>query len=95
MLPPTVAFPVKPGVSAITLTMLVWPVGSARSTSSVSTFCCRAFCVSTSGVSPVTVIVSASDPTARSALTVAVKPTEMAIPSRLYVLKPGSEKVTV
>ena len=38
------------------------PLGSAASSSAETTFCCRTFCVSTSGAAPVTVIVSSSAP---------------------------------
>ena len=54
-----------------------------------------ALCTSTTGVSPVTVIVSASAPTLRSALMVAVNEPVSSIPSRLTVLKPCRVKVTV
>src|SRR5262245_11871506 len=50
---------------------------------------------STIGLAPETVIVSSSDPTFISALTVAVKLAGSSSPSRLYVLKPGSVNVTV
>jgi len=54
-----------------------------------------ALCTSTIGVSPATVIVSDSDPTFISALTVATNSLGSSMPSRLTVLKPGREKVTV
>jgi hypothetical protein len=54
-----------------------------------------ALCTSTTGVSPVTVIVSASAPTLSSALIVAVNEPLSSTPSRLNVLKPGNVKVTV
>jgi hypothetical protein len=54
----------------------------------------RALWMSTSGDSPVTVIVSVSSPTFNSALTVPVNPAGSSRPSRLKVLKPGSVKVT-
>ena len=57
--------------------------------------CLRTFWVSTSGVCPLTVMVSSSDPTRRSALTFAVNPAESSMPSRITVVKPGSVKVTV
>ena len=50
--------------------------------------CRRTLCVSTIGVSPVTVIVSASAPTFRSALTTAVNEPVSSMPSRRTVLKP-------
>ena len=53
------------------------------------------FCTSTSGVSPVTVIVSSSAPTRRSASIFAVNEPASTTPSRLTVLKPGSVNVTV
>jgi hypothetical protein len=46
------------------------------------------------GVSPVTTIVSCSVPTFRSALTTATNAPLSAMPSRLTVENPGSEKVT-
>jgi hypothetical protein len=51
--------------------------------------------VSTSGVSPVTVIVSSTAPTCMSALTAAVNPAVRTMPSRRKTVKPGSVKVTV
>ena len=54
-----------------------------------------ALCTSTTGVSPVTVTVSASAPTLRSALMVAVNDPLSSMPSRLNVLKPCRVKVTV
>ena len=55
----------------------------------------RALWTSTIGLSPVTVTVSASAPTFRSALMVAVNEPVSSIPSRLKVLNPVSVKVTV
>jgi len=63
--------------------------------SRVAVVCFRTFCVSTSGAAPLTVMVSSREPTAMSALTVAVTPEVSAIPSRLTTLKPVSVKVTV
>ena len=60
-----------------------------------STVCLCAFCTSTTGVSPVTVIVSATAPTFISALTLAVNEPVSATPSRFTVLNPGRLKVTV
>ncbi len=57
-------------------------VGSASSSSEESTVCLRTFCVSTSGLAPLTVIVSSIDPTCMSALMVAVNPAVSATPSR-------------
>ena len=51
------------------------------------------FCVSTIGAWPVTVIVSSSDPTVISALTVDANPELTWTPSRLNVLKPTSVNV--
>ena len=56
--------------------------------------CFRTFCVSTSGLSPLTVTVSCSAPTGRSAFTAAVNPDVSWTPSRTSVLNPGSVKVT-
>jgi hypothetical protein len=50
--------------------------------------------VSTSGTSPVTVIVSLSAPTCISPFTVAVKPDGSSMPSRLKTLKPARVNVT-
>ncbi len=71
------------------------PVGIASTTSFVTTFWTAALCTSTSGVSPVTVMVSATAPTFMSALTVATKLPDSSSPSRLNVLNPVSVKVTV
>src|SRR5678816_806950 len=51
-------------------------------------------CTSTIGDSPVTVIVSSSEPTRRSALTVLVNVPVSSIPSRLTVLSPVNVNVT-
>jgi hypothetical protein len=51
--------------------------------------------MSTTGVSPVTVMVSARVPTFNSPLTLALNEPVSSIPSRLTVVKPGSENVTV
>ena len=83
-----------PGCSAARL-MPRRPVGMASTTSFVTTFWTLALRTSTSGVSPVTVMVSASAPTFISALTVATNDPLSSMPSRLKVLKPGSVKVTV
>ena len=82
-----------PGTSTA-LPNCVRPVGIVLSTSEPITVCCRAFWTSTTGDSPVTVMVSFSSPTRRSALTVAANAPASSMPSRLKVLKPGSEKVT-
>ena len=52
------------------------------------------FCVSTTGLSPVTVMVSSSEPTFISTLIGAVKLLVSSTPSRFTVPKPASEKVT-
>ena len=59
-----------------------------------STDCWRTVCTSTTGASPVTVIVSSTEPTAICASTVAVNPAPMVMPSRTTVEKPGSVNVT-
>ena len=53
------------------------------------------FCTSTSGVSPVTVIVSSSAPTRRSASIFAVNDPDSTMPSRFTVLKPGRVNATL
>ena len=55
----------------------------------------RTLWVSTMGVSPLTVIVSLTPPTFKSAFTVAVNDPVSSMSSRLTVLKPGSVNVTV
>jgi hypothetical protein len=61
----------------------------------LSMICCvRALCTSTIGDSPVTVIVSSSEPTFRSRFTVATKFPDSSMPSRLSVVKPCSVAVT-
>ena len=91
---PLVAPRIMPGCSAARL-MPRRPVGMLSMTSLVTTFCTEALCTSTSGVSPVTVIVSASVPTFISALMVAVDEPVTSMPSRLTVLNPVSVNVTV
>ncbi len=55
----------------------------------------RELVTSTTGASPLTVIVSATPPTRRSTFTAATKLPLNAIPSRLTLVNPWSEKVTV
>src|SRR5689334_3666015 len=69
-------------------------LGMAASTSLLTVCWTFALWTSTIGVSPVTVIVSSSAPTFSSPLTVATNVPESSMPSRLTVLKPGSENVT-
>ena len=57
----------------------------------MSVCCCREVCVSTTGLAPVTVTVSARAPTASVTFTVAVNPTPSSMPSRMTVEKPVSE----
>jgi hypothetical protein len=71
------------------------PVGSASITSRVITVRVVMLCVSTIGVSPVTVIVSLMAPTFISASTVAAKFEVSSMPSRTMLEKPGSAKLTV
>ena len=54
----------------------------------------RTFCTSTTGLAPVTVTVSCSEPTFSSPFTATVVPSETSRPSRFSVLKPDSVKVT-
>ena len=68
--------------------------GSVWMTSLFMTTSRFALWTSTTGVSPVTVIVSASAPTFMSALMVATNEPVSSMPSRLTVLKPVSVKVT-
>ena len=60
-----------------------------------STWARAAVVTSTTGEAPVTVMVSSSAPTRSSALMVAVNSAASCSPSRLKLLKPGKEKVTV
>ena len=69
-------------------------VGNVSRTSFVTAVWRRTFCTSTSGLSPVTVIVSSSAPTCSSTLTFAVTPALMLIPSRRMTLNPGNVKLT-
>ena len=55
----------------------------------------RALCTSTTGDSPVTVIVSSMPPTLRSAVMVRTCEPVSSMPSRLTVMKPGSVNVRV
>jgi hypothetical protein len=57
------------------------------------TVCCRADCTSTTGVSPVTVMVSARAPTRISALMLVTPPPVSSTPSRTTLVKPGSVNV--
>ena len=70
-------------------------VGIASIVSLLTTCRLSTFWVSTMGLAPVTVTVSSSAPTRRSALTVAVKVAGSSIPSRLIVENPGRVKVTM
>src|SRR4029434_2376300 len=60
----------------------------------LSTRWSEADCTSTTGLSPDTVIVSSTEPSFISASTVAENEPVSSMPSRLTVLKPGSENVT-
>src|SRR4051812_1295001 len=68
--------------------------GSASMTSDLMMVSFRAFCTSTTGVSPVTVIVSSRPPTFISAAIVSVWVPESSTLSRLTVLKPGNVNVS-
>ena len=70
-------------------------IGSASSVSRGMVVCCMTFWVSTTGAVPETVTVSSRVPTFISALTVAVNPDVISMPSRLNVLNPGKVKVTL
>ena len=69
-------------------------VGSVSRVSRDKTFWVRTLCVSTTGLAPLTVIVSSTPPTLRSAFTVAVNPVVNSMPSRFTAEKPGSVNVT-
>ena len=70
------------------------PAGMESMTSLLITRCSEADCTSTTGVWPVTVIVSSTAPSFISASTVAVNEPVSSMPSRLNVLNPGSVNVT-
>ena len=74
---------------------MVPAVGTALSTSRVSTCCLALLCTSTTGAAPDTVTLSWSVPTDRSMLIVAVKFAGSSTPSRIWVLNPVSENVRV
>ena len=80
-------------MSAAKLTKLR-SVGSTSITSRDAVEILATFCVSTIGVAPLTVTVSSSAPTRRSALTLAVKDAVSTTSSRRTVEKPASEKLT-
>ncbi len=91
--PPESPFVAIPG-------MIAWMPATFRddgiaASASRSMICCwRALCTSTTGDSPVTVIVSSSEPTFKSRFTVATKLPDSSMPSRLTVVKPVSVAVT-
>ena len=87
--------PVSPVVMVASAPTLLVLVGSASSCSLVTTVWRRTFCTSTTGAAPVTVIVSSSPPTRRSAETFAEKPAVRLMPSRMTVAKPVSVNVTL
>ena len=90
--PPVVR--VTPGMRTPRLNMLR-PVGSASACARVTTVWRVVDCRSTTGGSPVTVIVSDTLPTFMSALRVRLNDPLNSTPSRLTVLKPVSANVTV
>ena len=93
--PPTSARPVNPGVRVTRLLTCFVLIGSVESVSSVTAVCRRTFCTSTTGVAPVTVIVSSMPPTDSAESMFAVTPVDSSIASRMTVVKPGRENVTV
>ena len=72
--------------------MMLRDVGSVSIRSRVSTCVLDACCTSTTGAAPETVTDSCSDPTLRSALTVAVKLAGSSRPSRTTVLNPDQRE---
>jgi hypothetical protein len=91
--PPESPASVTPGIIAW-MALTLREDGIARRASLSSICCCRVLCTSTIGDSPVTVTVSWSSPTLRSAFTVATKLPDSSMPSRLTVVKPGSVNVS-
>ena len=70
------------------------PFGSDCSCSILKFCCTRVALVSMIGDTPLTVTVSCNVASARSALTCAVKPSAIAMPSRFSVVNPASSKLT-
>ena len=85
---------VRPGV-AFSSEPTARVAGMAAMMSALSVVSRFVFCTSTTGVSPTTVIVSATLPIFRSAFTVAANDPDSSIASRLTLLNPVNEKVTV
>ena len=83
---------ITPGVAASSAHMSR-PFGIDSSCASLKFCCTRVAEVSITGEAPDTVTVSCNDASDMSALTLAVKPREIWMPSRLRVLKPASSKV--
>ena len=82
-----------PGVAASRAHMSR-PLGIESSCSSLKFCCTRVAVVSITGETPETVTVSYKVASARSAFTLAVKPSEIWMPSRFTVLKPASSNVS-
>ena len=82
-----------PGISTVTAAYPRLLGIAAKVSLSIVRVVCE-LCTSTTGDSPLTVIVSVNAPTRRSALIVATKFPSSATLSRLKVLKPLSVKVT-
>ena len=93
--PPTSNPPELTAGTVLAINTKLRPVGIASSRSWLRTSRRELDCTSTTGVSPVTVIVSWTEPTFISALTGATKLASSTMPSRATVLNPGSVKVTV
>ncbi len=93
VMPPESPLVTIPGMIAM-MPVAFLEVGIAEITSLLIVVCTFALWTSTIGVSPVTVIVSASAPTFSSALIVATNVPVNSMPSRFTVLKPVSENVT-
>ena len=94
--PPTSRRPLK-ATEGISAAMFAndFPVGMIPNTSAVSARLWEALWTSTTGASPLTVMVSFKPPTARSALTVAVKFANTSTFVRTTVVKPASVNDTV
>src|SRR5262249_13938114 len=93
--PPTSPRPDRPVVSEASEEMLFVLAGRLSRRSVVTTCWRRTFCTSTTGLTLVTVTVSARPPTRSSPSTLAVKPADSVIPSRTTVVNPGRLKVTL
>jgi hypothetical protein len=93
--PPTSMTPELTAGTVLAISWKLRPVGIDSSICCDTTSRLVLVCTSTIGVSPLTVMLSATPPTRMSTLIGAVKLASSRMPSRTTVLKPGRVKVTV